>query len=175
MKKGRVIMAKIKAIRDIIAATAEVTFVNQESISLPANENRIIPITSLSASEAENYHEKVKVFMKTNFVEGLDYATLPKCTKPSILKYGAIKVCRYLELIPQPTIITERVDAENSMVSFTVSVSLVDKGGRIVFTGIGFADSREGKFGSATAFNVANTVLKLAKKRALVDAITYYL
>lgn len=165
-------MAKITAIRNVISATAEANSSSREENKLPISgkEKNLLA----SAGPNDRYRE-VKEFVRSNFVEGLDYAMLPKCTKPSILKSGAIKVCRYLELIPQPTIITERFDAENSLVSFTVSVSLLDKEGRNVCTGIGFADSREAKFGTASAFNVANTVLKLAKKRALVDAITYYL
>lgn len=165
-------MAKITAIRDVISATAEANSSTREENKLPISEKEKSLLASTGANDP---YGEVKEFIKSNFIEGIDYAMLPKCTKPSILKSGAIKVCRYLELIPQPTIITERFDAENSLVSFTVSVSLLNKEGRNVCTGIGFADSRESKFGTALAFNVANTVLKLAKKRALVDAITYLL
>lgn len=165
-------MAKITAIRDIISTAAEANPGTQEEYKTPILEKEK---NLLASTGANDRYGEVKEFIRSNFVEGLDYAMLPKCTKPSILKSGAIKVCRYLELIPQPTIINERFDTENSLVSFTVAVSLLDKEGRNVCTGIGFADSREAKFGTASAFNVANTVLKLAKKRALVDAITYYL
>ena len=165
-------MAKITAIRNIISATAEASVVSQEANKLPIVEKEK---NLLASTGPNNRYKEVKEFMRSNFVEGIDYALLPKCTKPSILKYGAIKVLRYLELIPQPTILTEKIDVENSLVAFAVSVSLLDKEGKNVCTGIGFADSREGKFGTASAFNVANTVLKLAKKRALVDAITYFI
>ena len=159
-------MAKITAIRNIISATAA----SQEKNKLPIVEKE----KNLPASAGPNdCYGEVREFIKSNFVEEIDYALLPKCTKPSILKSGAIKVCRYLELIPQPTILTEKIDVENSLVAFAVSVSLLDKEGKNAFTGIGFADSREAKFGTASAFNVANTILKLAKKRALVDVITY--
>ena len=163
-------MAKITAIRNIISATAEASVVSQEANKLPIVEKEKNLLESIGPNDR---YKEVKEFMRSNFVEGIDYAVLPKCTKPSILKSGAIKVCRYLELIPQPTILTEKIDIENSLVAFAVSVSLLDKEGKNVCTGIGFADSREGKFGKASAFNVANTVLKLAKKRALVDAIMY--
>lgn len=154
-------MAKITAIRNIISATTEASLVSKEANKLPIVENE----KNLPAStEPNDRYKEVKEFMRSNFVEGIDYAVLPKCTKPSILKSGAIKVCRYLELIPQPTILTEKIDVENSLVAFVVSVSLLDREGKNVCTGIGFADSREGKFGTASAFNVANTVLKLAKK-----------
>ena len=165
-------MAKISAIRNIISATAEAEPRSQQADNLSVTEKGKNLRSSVGATDC---YEEVKEFIKSNFVEGVDYAVLPKCTKPSILKSGAIKVCRYLQLIPQPAIITERIDIENSLVAFTVAVTLLDKEGKGVYTGIGFADSRETKFGTASAFNVGNTVLKLAKKRALVDAILYFI
>ena len=43
--------------------------------------------------------------------------------------------------------------------------------GYIITSGFGSANSEEKRNGFASAFDVANTAVKMAKKRALVDAV----
>jgi len=58
------------------------------------------------------------------------------------------------------------------MFAFEVKATLVNKRtGHIEAEGIGSCNSREKKYKQQDGFTISNTVLKMAKKRALVDAV----
>ena len=47
---------------------------------------------------------------------------------------------------------------------------MIDRDGVVRGEGVGITNSKEGKYMKSTGFAVQNTILKMAKKRALVDA-----
>jgi hypothetical protein len=69
--------------------------------------------------------------------------------------------------------ITNRIeDWEKALFSYEVKVTLINKrSGFIEAEGIGSCNSREKKYKHQDGFTICNTILKMAKKRALVDAV----
>lgn len=56
--------------------------------------------------------------------------------------------------------------------SYEVKVTLINKRtGHVESEGVGCCNSKERKYKNQDAFSICNTILKMAKKRALVDAV----
>lgn len=109
-------------------------------------------------------------FIDTVLIAGVDYGIIPHCSKPSLLKSGAEKILNYLGLIAR-TEITNRVEDYNvGFFSYEAKVFLIDYNGVIKGEGLGLTNTREGKYAKSNGYSVQNVVLKMAKKRALVDA-----
>lgn len=60
---------------------------------------------------------------------------------------------------------------DKKLVAYEVKVTVYESTGRIIAEGIGAANSLERKFLKGDFFSQINTVLKMCKKRAYVDAI----
>ena len=102
-----------------------------------------------------------------------DYGKIPGTgSKPTLLKPGAEKILMLMGLTSEYEI-TERVqDYDAGFFAFTVKCTL-SKNGLKVTEGVGHANTREKRYTSGNqqdAYTLANTVLKMAKKRAQVDA-----
>ena len=69
------------------------------------------------------------------------------------------------------TEVTNRVEDYNvGFFSYETKVYLIGYNGVVKGEGIGITNTREGKYAKTNGYAVQNTVLKMAKKRALVDA-----
>lgn len=104
-------------------------------------------------------------------IADMDYGVIPGCRKPSLYKSGAEKLCAYFAYKTRLDIISRTEMYEKSFVAYEVKVSILDSNGSIQAEGIGACNSRERKFLKGDFFTAINTVLKMAKKRAYVDAI----
>ena len=124
----------------------------------------------MTVEEAKAAADDMDRFIETVLVSGADYGIIPHCSKPTLLKSGAEKVLNYLGLIAR-TVITNRMeDFVEGFFSYEVKIFLVDYNGVVKGEGVGICNSREPRYLKNNGFAVANTVLKMAKKRALVDA-----
>ena len=105
--------------------------------------------------------------------DGHDYGVIPGTQKPTLLKPGAEKILMLLGLTSEYEL-TERVqDYDKGFFAFTVKC-ILSRGDLKVTEGIGHANTREKRYTSGKQpdpFSLANTVLKMAKKRAQVDAV----
>lgn len=105
--------------------------------------------------------------------DGHDYGVIPGTQKPTLLKPGAEKILMLLGLTSEYEV-TERVqDYDKGFFAFTVKCVL-SRGDLKVTEGVGHANTREKRYTSGRQldpFSLANTVLKIAKKRAQVDAV----
>ncbi len=126
----------------------------------------------LTVEEAAAFDSEMSRFIDTVLVSGVDYGIIPRCSKPSLLKPGAEKIMNYLGLIARVEI-SNRVEdyANDGFFCYTCKVSLIDYNGVIKGEGLGICNSKEPKYVKSSGFSVMNTVLKMAKKRALVDAV----
>lgn len=114
--------------------------------------------------------DEMNRFIDTVLIAGVDYGVIPHCNKPTLLKSGAEKILNYLGLIAR-TEISNRVEDYNvGFFSYEAKVYLIDYNGVVKGEGIGITNTREGKYAKSNGYAVQNTVLKMAKKRALVDA-----
>jgi hypothetical protein len=115
---------------------------------------------------------RIKAFqdlVSSQFTANHDYGVVPGAKKPSLLKPGAEKIITLLGL-SSDFITTDKVrDYDNGFVSYDFECHLY-RGGELITKGYGTANSKETKFISRDVYSIENTVMKMAKKRALVDA-----
>jgi hypothetical protein len=122
--------------------------------------------------EAKERIIMLQKFIKEIMIEGQDYGLIAGCSKPSLLKSGAEKLCDIYGFSKQVEITNRLEDWDKGIFSYEVRVTLINKRtGIIESQGIGSANSREKKFKTQDCYTLVNTLLKMAKKRALVDAV----
>ena len=124
----------------------------------------------LTVEEAKTFNDEMSRFIETVLVAGTDYGVIPHCSKPTLLKSGAEKILNYLGLIARTEIVNRVEDYNVGFFSYECKVYLIDYNGVVKGEGIGITNTREGRYAKSSGYAVQNTVLKMAKKRALVDA-----
>jgi hypothetical protein len=116
----------------------------------------------------------------------IDFTRIPGTDKPTLLKPGAEILCKIFHLVTgEPEFIGQTEDWEHGIFSYTIRMPLIDAlTGEVKAYGIGEANSREKKYryrraakGSTEQIedpdpaDKINTLIKMASKRALVDAV----
>lgn len=103
---------------------------------------------------------------------GTDYGTISNYSKPVLFKAGAEKICRFLQLTVTYTVDHRYEDWKGGLFHYEVRVRLVKQGSTaIVAEGVGSSNTRESYYDNLSPYSFTNTVLKMAKKRALIDAV----
>lgn len=104
-------------------------------------------------------------------VEGEDFGVIPgKGNKPTLLKPGAQKIMALFGLASE--VRNVKCEGDGSFVKYIVTVTLRCKStGGIESEGVGSCDSRERKYARQNAADIDNTLLKMAKKRAMIDGV----
>lgn len=143
-----------------------------ESQSPSNNIVQVVPEFALTFNEAKQRLAMLQTFVKEMMIPGVDYGMIPGCPQPSLLKSGAEKLCDiygFSKLIG----VTNRVeDWQEGFFSYEVKVTLINKKtGLVEAEGVGCCNSKERKYKRQDAFSISNTILKMAKKRAIVDAV----
>ena len=127
---------------------------------------------SLTVEEAQEFNANMRRFVETVLISGTDYGIIPRCSKPSLLKPGVEKVLHYLGLVAR-TVVTSRMEDfnDNGFFAYECKVTILDSNGIVKGEGYGCCNTREPKYVKGSGFTSMNTALKMAKKRALVDAV----
>lgn len=125
----------------------------------------------LTVEEAKTIDDEMNRFIDTVLVSGVDYGIIPHCSKPTLLKSGAEKILNYLSLIARTEVSNRVEDYDNGFFSYEIKVYLLDYNGVVRGEGIGITNTKENKYAKSNGYSVQNVVLKMAKKRALVDAV----
>ena len=99
-----------------------------------------------------------------------DYGIVPGSSKPTLLKPGAEKILMMMGLRSEFEIVDSTRDFENGFFQYQVRCKLY-KGDILITEGLGACNTRERKYKNQDPYTLDNTVLKMAKKRALVDAV----
>lgn len=99
----------------------------------------------------------------------------PVFPQPILYKGGAEQIIRDYKMLDRYTVESATEDAQNGYFAYRVKCSLVAynpaTGQEVTYTeGVGCANTRESKTGNQSGFDAANSALKKAKKRAMVDA-----
>jgi hypothetical protein len=124
-----------------------------------------------SLAEAKQRISKLRTFITDMMVEGIDYGMIPKTDKRCLFKPGAEKLCDIFGLSKRVEVVSRREDFEQGIFHYEVRATLLSKAtGMIEAEGVGACNSRENKYKNQDACNIANTILKMAKKRAIIDA-----
>lgn len=130
------------------------------------------PSFAISLVEAKNRVQLLQQFVAEFMKAGVDYGIVPGTDKPTLLKPGAEKLCEIYGFAKFIDINTQIEDWDLPLFAYIVKVRLVNKRtGLTEAEGVGAANSRERKYIKLDTFSLQNTLLKMAKKRALVDAV----
>lgn len=100
---------------------------------------------------------------------GHDIGIIPGTDKPTLLKPGAEKIVMMMGLSSRFEIMDKVEDYEKGFFSYNIRCTL-SRMGYDICEGVGNCNSRESKYAKADPYSIANTILKMAKKRAYVDA-----
>lgn len=125
----------------------------------------------ISPKELASRQTQLVQFRDKFMKRGLDYGNIPGCgNKDVLLKPGAEKLCALFGWAIEMSV-TNRIERLPELVSYEVMVKLSNKDdGKTVAKGIGLCNSGEKKYKNSPAADMANTCIKMSKKRALVDA-----
>lgn len=129
-------------------------------------------IDSVDIAEVSGTIHKIGQFQKvvqSQLRQNHDFGVIPGTPKPTLLKPGAEKILMLLGLRSAFEIVDATRDFDKGFFQYQVKCSLY-KGDMLITEGLGAANNREKKYLRQDPYTVDNTVLKMAKKRALVDS-----
>lgn len=136
------------------------------------NENEIVPEFAVSIEQAKNRINMLRNFVKEMMAPNIDYGVIPNCNKPSLFKAGAEKLCDIFGFSKEVEILNRVEDWEKGLFHYEVKAILINKRtGLVEAEGIGSCNNRERKYRNQDGYSIINTILKMAKKRALIDAV----
>lgn len=147
--------------------------------NLPAQQQPAMPasvsiIDNVNLNQVQLQMQKIAQFqavVQKTLKKGHDYGEIPGTRgKPTLLKPGAEKILMLLGLSSEYEIVERVQDYEQGFFAFTVKC-ILSRNGLKVTEGVGHANTREKRYQNQDPFSLANTVLKMAKKRAQVDAV----
>ena len=127
----------------------------------------VVPISSATDITLNDIENIIAKHLKA----GRDYDKLPNTAKPTLLKSGAEILANVFDFRTTAKVINRIENYDKQFVLYEVCVTVFDKNGNIVAEGLGSCNSRERKYLKTDFATNLNTVLKIAKKRAYVDAI----
>ena len=131
-------------------------------------------IESMGVNQIATTMQKINSFqqiVQENLKEGHDYGIIPGCgKKPSLLKPGAEKILMLFGVTSEYELVERVQDYEKGFFAYTVCCQL-SKGGNLITEGVGHCNSKESRYKNQDPYTVANTCLKMAKKRSQVDAV----
>ena len=138
-------------------------------------ENKIAIIETIKETQVQKTLQAINSFqavVKSQFKDKHHYGIIPGTgKKPTLLKPGAEVIVTLLGLSTEFSIISCTRDFDNEFFDYVIKCTL-RRGGDHIAEGLGSANNKESKFvrDEGKAAGMDNNVLKMAKKRALVDA-----
>lgn len=144
----------------------------EQALQQVSNVNSLSIIDSLDLGAIQGTLSKINQFqmvIQNTLKPDHDYGIIPGTSKPTLLKPGAEKILMLLGLTSEYEIIEEVKDYQKGFFAYEVKCILYKNGVKIT-EGFGHCNTKEKKYVNQDAFTLANTVLKMAKKRAQVDA-----
>ncbi len=129
-------------------------------------------IDNVSIQQVQATMQKISQFQKviqSTLHQNHDYGIVPGAQKPTLLKPGAEKILMMMGLRSEFEIVDSTRDFEKGFFQYQVRCKLY-KGELLITEGLGSCNTKERKYIKQDPYTLDNTVLKMAKKRALVDA-----
>lgn len=131
-----------------------------------------LPNVVVSSSESRRRIEELQTFVDDLMVKGVDYGIVDGFSKPTLLKPGAEKLCDVFGFSKTVEVVNRIEQWETGIFAYEVKMILTRKDNGVIETeGLGSCNSKEAAFQQKNAYTIVNTVLKMAKKRALIDAV----
>jgi len=137
--------------------------------------NAISIIDSVNLNQVSALMAKINQFqsvVQSQLKAGTDYGIIPGTKRPTLLKPGAEKILMLMGITSQYELIEKVQDYDKGFFAFTVKC-ILSHNGLVITEGLGHCNSREKRYVSekVDAYTIANTCLKMAKKRAQIDAV----
>lgn len=107
--------------------------------------------------------------VQNNLKNGQDFGVIPGTNKPTLLKPGAEKIQMLFGVTSEYEEIERIQDYDKGFFAYTIKCTL-SKNGMKITEGMGHCNTKEKKYIKQDPFTLANTCLKMAKKRAQIDA-----
>ena len=129
-------------------------------------------IDNVSIQQVQATMQKITQFQKvvqSTLHQNHDYGIVPGTDKPTLLKPGAEKILMMMGLRSEFEIVDSTRDFEKGFFQYQVRCKLY-RGDMLITEGLGSCNTKERKYIKQDSYTLDNTVLKMAKKRALVDA-----
>lgn len=147
---------------------------NNNQMMVQQETNPIMIISGLDLNRVTKSMQAINQFqqvVQSALTPGIDYGASYAGGKPSLLKPGAEKILMLLGLSSEYEIIEKIQDYDNGFFAYTIKCILT-KNGQVITEGLGHCNSKERKYESEKQdkYMLGNTCLKMAKKRAQVDA-----
>ncbi|WLR44519.1 hypothetical protein LC087_19320 (plasmid) [Bacillus carboniphilus] len=98
-----------------------------------------------------------------------DFGVIPGTGKPTLLKPGAEKIHMLFGVTSEYEVTEKIQDYDKGFFAFTIRCMIYKDGNKIT-EGVGHCNTKERKYIKQDAYTLANTCLKMAKKRAQIDA-----
>ena len=153
---------------NIIALPVE----SQNELLVNPNEVSVVPELAITLNQARERLTLLQSFVKEMMVPDVDYGIIPGCKKPSLYKSGGEKLTDIFGLSKHFEVINRIEDWDKKIFHFEVKAVLINKRtGLIEAEGLGSCCNKENKYVKQDGFNIINTLLKMAKKRAFIDAV----
>jgi hypothetical protein len=132
----------------------------------------VVPEFAITINTARERINMLQNFVKEMMMPNIDYGIIQGCKKPSLLKPGAEKLCDIFGFSKQLEVLNRIEDWYIGLFHYEIKIILINKKtGLVEAEGIGCCNSKEKKFRNQDSFTIINTLLKMAKKRALIDAV----
>jgi len=156
---------------EVQTSTAQVKAENQAVTAKKASTTRKASSKNAKTAKAmqtTDIEEIIAKYLKL----GIDYDKIPGCgQKAVLLKAGAEHLAEIMKLHTTTAVINRVEDFTQKFVLYEVQISVLNGEGKIIAEGLGSCNSKERKYLKGDFATQLNTVLKMAKKRAYVDAI----
>lgn len=141
-------------------------------VGMNTKNNMVVPSFAISLEEVEYRIHMLQDFIKKYMKKDEDYGEIPGISKPTLLKPGAEKLCDVYGFSKLVEVKNRIEDWEKGLFHYEVEVTLLNKKNNLVESqGVGSCNSKERKYRYQDAYTIVNTILKMAKKRALIDAV----
>lgn len=164
--------------------TANIDEVNMLSENTKENNNLVVikpndkiefsyvPEFVITINEARERINMLQSFVKEMMIPKIDYGFITNCNKPALFKSGAEKLCDIFGFSKKLEILNRVEEWDKGLFHYEVKAILINKRtGMIEAEGIGSCNSKERKYIKQDSYSIINTILKMAKKRAFVDAV----
>lgn len=171
---------------DVIPTEADISTIERVSKSIPENlmfnaeTTEFKPITKpvtttgakqMTVEEAKQFNMEMDRFIDECLVNGVDFGLIPHCQKPTLLKSGAEKIAIFLGIIFRTEVVSRLEDFSTGVFAYECKVYGIDVDGVVRGEGVATANSKESKYAKSSGYSIQNVILKMCKKRALVDCV----
>ena len=162
------IIPSAPAINNVITLPVD----SRNELSVERNAISVVPQFAITLNEARERIALLQSFVKEMMIPNVDFGLIPGCKKPSLYKSGAEKLTDIFGLAKHFEVTNRLEDWDKKIFHYEVKAVLINKRTGIVEAeGLGSCCNKEKKYQYQDAYNIINTLLKMAKKRAFVDAV----